>query len=379
VGLKSVTEKFAVYQHWDPLKTCVVGRSYPPEFYSFIKNSRVRTVFENLAIQTEEDLQALVRKLQEFDVEVWRPDIQPKYQLFDPVQHRYREPPMTPRDTMIMIGDRFYRQNAFPWHDFYQSIKANSWPKNPESIDDLPQDLQQECRDLHMWGKVIRSPIDPYRSIIERIGDQGNRVQVSPHDCINGSAVARLGKDLVVGTIHDLTQSSITLIQNEFADYRLHFARSDGHSDGNFCAVCPGLILSHSDCSMHEPFFPGWKVLQVKASIESDPILKQYQSVTRSSWWLPGFEKDHRIVEIVETYLKNFVGYMSETAFEVNILIVDPKNVIAFCYNPEVEKCLNDFGINLHVIPFRHRYFWDGGAHCVTLDLDRQGHMQQVL
>ena len=24
-------------------------------------------------------------------------------------------------------------------------------------------------------------------------------------------------------------------------------------------------------------------------------------------------------------------------------------------------------------IPWRHRYFWDGGLHCITLDLEREG------
>lgn len=372
-----MTDKFKIYQHWDPLKTCVVGQSYPPEFYSFIKNSRLRSVFENLAIQTEEDLQVLVKKLEEFGVEVLRPEISVQYQQFDPVQKRYREPPMTPRDTMVMIGNKFYRQNAFPWRDFYRSIKAPSWPDDPDSIHDLPEDLQKECREIHFYGDVIRGTIDPYRNIIEQIKNQGNAVQVSPHDCINGSSVARLGQDLLIGVNTDLGESITHRLHQEFLDYQVHFANADGHTDGNFCAVCPGLIISHSDCTMHEPFFPGWQVLQVKASIESDPVLKRHQSLARSKWWLPGFEHDTRIIEIVETYLKNFVGFMSETAFEVNLLIVDQKNVIAFCYNPDVEKCLNSFGINLHVVPFRHRYFWDGGIHCVTADLHRKGVIQQ--
>jgi len=29
----------SVHQHWDPLKICIVGRSYPPEFYSWIITS----------------------------------------------------------------------------------------------------------------------------------------------------------------------------------------------------------------------------------------------------------------------------------------------------------------------------------------------------
>ena len=49
--------KWNVYQHWDPLKVCVVGRSYPPEFYSWIQKPAVRSLFEKIAIETEEDYQ----------------------------------------------------------------------------------------------------------------------------------------------------------------------------------------------------------------------------------------------------------------------------------------------------------------------------------
>ena len=27
-------------------------------------------------------------------------------------------------------------------------------------------------------------------------------------------------------------------------------------------------------------------------------------------------------------------------------------------------------------VPFRHRWFWDGGLHCITLDLYREGTQQ---
>ena len=44
---------YSVYQHWDPLKVCIVGRSYNPEFYGFITNGRVRQVMEQIAQETE--------------------------------------------------------------------------------------------------------------------------------------------------------------------------------------------------------------------------------------------------------------------------------------------------------------------------------------
>ena len=65
----------SVYQCFDPLKACIVGRSYPPEFYSEIKNVKVRSAMERLAIETEEDYIKLISKLEEFGVEIIRLDM----------------------------------------------------------------------------------------------------------------------------------------------------------------------------------------------------------------------------------------------------------------------------------------------------------------
>ena len=52
---------YSVYQHWDPLKVCAVGKSYPPELYDYIKNEKVRKVFYQIAEETEEDYQKLIK------------------------------------------------------------------------------------------------------------------------------------------------------------------------------------------------------------------------------------------------------------------------------------------------------------------------------
>ena len=67
--------KHSVHQHWDPLKVCLVGRSYPPEFYSRVKNPKVRSVMERIAVETEEDYQKLITLLEKFNVKVLRTDI----------------------------------------------------------------------------------------------------------------------------------------------------------------------------------------------------------------------------------------------------------------------------------------------------------------
>ena len=129
---------YSVYQHWDPLKVCIVGRSYPPEFYSWIAIPHVRELFEKIAIETEEDYQAIIKKLESFGVEILRPDLST-----NPfVNGKYLPPPMTPRDYTAMVGDKFYHG----WKDNfdegkYNIVKDPQWPncQTWQDFNQLPQ------------------------------------------------------------------------------------------------------------------------------------------------------------------------------------------------------------------------------------------------
>jgi hypothetical protein len=64
--------------------------------------------------------------------------------------------------------------------------------------------------------------------------------------------------------------------------------------------------------------------------------------------------------------------------FGVNILIINPKNVVLAEHNNQAEEAFARYGITAHIVPFRHKYFWDAGIHCVTNDLKRRGTLQKV-
>jgi hypothetical protein len=150
-----------------------------------------------------------------------------------------------------------------------------------------------------------------------------------------------------------------------------------GHADGTFCAVTPGLIISLNDVPTYTKTFPDWEVVYL--SNQSWHAVTPFLHLKRQNqgrWWIPGFEYDQAVIQTVETWLQHWTGYVEETVFDVNMLIIDPKNVVVFNYNDKVFDAFSRFGITAHVINFRHRYFWDGGLHCVTTDLDRQGYMQ---
>ena len=331
---------YSVYQHWDPLKVCIVGRSYPPEFYSWIKIPRVRNLFERIAIETEEDYQNIVKKLKSFGVKVLRPVVYSELSHYLlPDDSRYISPPMTPRDYSVMIGDTFF-----------------------EKFD------------------AVAGWISGYEHIIDHIQAQGNVIRKNyNNNIINGAMVSRIGQDLYFGTdAYTQVQSELQQsVDNEFRNTRNHIVNTGGHSDGTYCPVAPGLIISLNDVPTYANTFPGWEVVYLSGQSwdKVQPFL-DLKEKNQGKWWIPGFEYDQEVINVVEQWLAHWTGYVEETVFDVNMLIVDPKNVMVFNYNKQVFDALERYGITPHIVPFRHRYFWDGGIHCVTSDLHREGTMQ---
>jgi hypothetical protein len=367
---------YSVYQHWDPLKVCVVGRSYPPEFYSWIKVPHVRELFEKIAIETEEDYQGIITLLEKFGVEVLRPDlIENSF-----VDGKFKMPPMTPRDYTIMIGKTFYNNYGFEFKNFYNNVKDPSWPKC-DTLDNfllLSDSIKNECYETHQLQRWLDQP-NNYSNIFKKIAAQGNHIKHHASSSINGAMVARIGKDLYFGT-DDLNANLDELQQRlnlELPDTRNHVVNTGGHSDGTYCPVCPGLIISLKDVPAYKDTYPDWEVLYLPdQSWEAVQPFLDLKEKNRGRWWIPGFEYDTQVVDVVENWLGHWTGYVEETVFDVNMLIIDPKNVAVFNYNQQVFDALARYGITPHVVPFRHRYFWDGGIHCVTSDLHRTGIMQ---
>ena len=368
---------WSVHQHWDPLKVCIVGRSYPPEFYSWITVPHVRELFEKIAIETEEDYQGIIKKLEEFGVEVLRPTL-PKNSFID---GKYFPPPMTPRDYMVMVGDVFYHGYDIDFKKFYNGVKDPQWPEynNFEDFKNAPKYIQEECGNVHHLNEY-KEFYSSYQHILDRITAKGNKIKHNAYNLdINGAQIARIGKDLYFGT-NSYDQDLInykTFFDKEFPNTRNHVVNTGGHSDGTYCPVCPGLIISLKDIPTYEKTFPGWEVVYLPGQSWSSvrPFL-QLKEKNNGKWWIPGFEHDQSVTEVVETWLSHWTGYVEETVFDVNMLIIDPKNVMVFNYNKQVFDALERYGITPHVVPFRHRYFWDGGIHCVTTDLHREGKQQ---
>jgi hypothetical protein len=369
---------YSVHQHWDPLRVCAVGQSYPPEFYSFIANSRVRSVMERIAIETEEDYQKLIKLLKSFDVEIVRPKIDEDFSKYLN-GNKYMSPiTMTPRDYTAMIGDQFFMPVIKK--SLWDELKGADWPNKPtnnEEFDQLPLSIKKELST--MWNitslSQVRQPSSEFLTPLEDlIKSQGNEILYNLG--IDTAMTTRVGKDLYFGThnYNDNQDDLLTRYTSLFPNYRCHIVNSGGHSDATFCPVIPGLIISLYDIPSYADSFPGWEVVYLPAqSWDAVKPFLDLKDKNQGKWWVPGEELNDEFTDFVESWLRHWVGYVEETVFDVNMLVIDEKNVICNNYNEQVFTAFDRHGITPHVVNFRHRYFWDGGLHCITSDLHREG------
>jgi len=453
---------FSVHQHWDPLKVCAVGRSYPPEFYNRIKNPKVRNVMERIAIETEEDYQKVIKKLEEFNVTVLRVDISE-----DPEVYMNRKgvlsmpPPMIPRDFTAMVGDTFYMpsenygDNFSPMsrlkkilHKIYQNSvgdeatyaiskeiedciqpNCNLSPENSfhrlkkrlvlDDHDELLIDIpwtnvsHNNKRETHKVkiGK-LRYLLD-FSSIIEKVVSAEtqtigsnikfpnnkkfyafntirnflveNNVPIKYDTYVNSATMTRVGKDLFFSPMNVISDFNKDVFERKwkklFPDYNIHAVTKHGHSDGAFCPVKPGLIISLNGVQNYKETFPDWEVVhlpdqswgKIRALEHQGSSFMELKKRNKGKWWIPGEENNDELIDYIEKWLSDWVTYVEETVFDVNMLVIDQHNVICNNYNKKVFDAFERHNITPHVINLRHRYFWDGGIHCITSDIAREG------
>ena len=131
------------------------------------------------------------------------------------------------------------------------------------------------------------------------------------------------------------------------------------HTDGVFCPVKEGVIIATPSARNLEYLFPEWDILYLDLNTQD----LNDMDISREIVWSP--------TQIPHEY-KKWVGYSPETFFDVNCLQLDSEHLMVTRYNKQVFDFLKKHKIEPIIIPFRHRYLWDGGLHCMTFDYERK-------
>lgn len=315
------------HNSWGRLEEVWLGDVYPACWYDHLESS-TREIFYQLTEITQADLNEIEKTLKTFNVTVRRPYYENIDDYIRPDGHLIK-PSITPRDDFVVIGNTLHI----------------GWGDNLE------------------WKTVI----DGYKSDTRSTITRGDR------HFINGANVVRVGKDLIIDVgLH--TPETRNGDIGDYPGYRVTVVENGGHLDGCFAILRPGLILANRYFNEYDKIFPGWEVIRL-----NDPVYgaspstgyKQPYPVYNGKFWDTGCGSNRSFNDHVVQHALDWVGMYTETYFELNCLVIDEHNVVMLAENQRLADDLSRKGITVHWVPFRSRSFWDGGVHCLTLDIRR--------
>jgi hypothetical protein len=347
------------HNNWGKLEEVWLGDVYPASWYDHL-SPEVRDCFQEITERTKQDLQVIENKLHEFDVIVQRPRynhindyISDKvpfgFARRQPRSSQLIKPEITPRDYYITINNTLFAKKAAlcgvsPWQHIIDEYKQKGG----------------DVRRCHQPGTPR---------------DQFGRSKDAP---ITGANTVRAGRDIYIDLNLQTNLADYSLVQKYlhglFPDNRIHILKNGGHVDGCFALLKPEVILASRYFNSYEKTFPGWNRINTSA-----PEFKSHQHYYKTSnnhsngkWWLADMKHSLAFNEHIVQHALTWVGDYTETFFEVNCLVIDEKNVIVLGEHDIIFRKMEEYGITAHSIPFRTRTFWDGGMHCLTLDIRRQ-------
>jgi hypothetical protein len=329
-----MSSKISSHSGFQPLEEVWLGGIYPSSFYSRYDN-KTQDVFEKISELTNLDLKQIEKKLQELGVVVRRPDFTIVENYLDQDDNLIK-PPICPRDWALTLGDTLYISPQYS------------------------------------------SGIEPFQSTIDLYTEYNQKVKIlnRSKNCTDSMAwvafpsFVRVGKDIYI----DYPHGNLTCVEhNEKAiaelskHYRVHVTNTGDHSDGVFCPVHPKHIFSTHYKQNYEKTFPGWDVFFL-----TDTTISRKSNGWNGRWYIPNYNYIGFNPQII-SLASDWIGDVGETVFEVNMLVIDEKNVICIAEDDVACRKLESIGITPHVMDFKTRGFWDGGIHCITLDIHRDG------
>jgi hypothetical protein len=330
---------------WHSLKQVCVGRSYGYEFYSPIKNSKVRESLQKIAVETEEDYINLIQVLESFNIKVSRPTIDDNLTIINFIDEagkiNYKNaqsftliprPPMQPRDSFLVIGSKILPTNSE--FNLFNTAIPNDGLLNVSAADILHQ--------------------------------------------FDAPLVTVVGDTIILDCQEH--QWLYKYFSEKFKDYKIKPVYIGGHNDAVYSVIKPGVLISTHHYNNYKETFPNWSVKYIKnQSWNAIPGWRKIKHNNINKWWAPDNLVNDEFSNFINTWVDNWLGYVNETVFDVNMLQIDSNTVLVNNYNKEMFNFLKKHSVKPIICPFRHRFFWDGGLHCITNDLYREGEKESYV
>ena len=355
-----------MYTEFDPLQEVIVGDSYSPGDLDNLLPKQSISGFNKILEETKQDLDNLSQQLISNGVTVHRPTVHKFDSSITMPQFDIRLPmsPLVPRDAYIVRGQTVYQtytsltDRYFDSHSYYDIFKklfdqGYNWLSQPAPVLKNLNSSEQWFFDKDVYNRELSNRVLWHTATMFQAGDSV---------IINNKGP---------GTLSGLEWLKRNMTETKFVNNENTVFENFGHIDHGFILIDDETVI-HAGIEWVPDALKNKRLVDVKRFL---PELK-----------LERFKRDYiesgsmYDVQWVEKYLENWKGYNQEVCFDLNVLILDSKNVVWGRDIPELFVYLkNELGINSHVTPIRHSLFWEGGVHCATLDIKRQGNSRKII
>ena len=326
------------FTEFQPLEEILIGRNFDSKVVdNFDALPKVKSLLKVLLDETEEDFQHLVKVCETYGAKVIRPD-------YDYNQIKNFSYPFLnqPRDYSIVLNNDIII--SFPHMPFIKSMV--------QCLKEYKDHFLIERRKLN--GLICPSIVRLGKDILADVGDKA------------------------------VLQKHWNFLKDRYTDFNFKYNKltknvnsetGSIHSDSIFAILRPGLILTEQKSHLYSELYPNWDILEVNRNMKNiTGWTMGLKNKMMPYFYMFENKKYHQeaFYEYINKWLTDWVGYSQETVWDINCLVLDEENVVFSAENKDLFKKLEKYKINPIVSPIRHRWFWDGGVHCVTQDLYRE-------
>lgn len=340
----------SVHTEWDPLEEIVVGIvfddcQFPTTDWVF-ENAHVNIpgedpsrlpkgpISQQVLAEAREDLEALVKVLEDLEVTVRRPEWVDFSKICStPYWEADGFNTYCPRDTLLAVGNLVIEA---PMALRSRQFEAYAYAG-----------LRRDCIEANdKWISAPKPKLLPESFTVE---ESGNVVLGEQEPIFDAANVLRIGRDILYQVSSSGNRLGGRWLQSVLGDgYRIHYTDiyTGSHIDSTFALLRPGLLLANAERvspTTLPVFFSSWDVIYF-----SDIVANSYHEYAYSSPWLG-----------------------------MNLLMVNPDLAIVESAQVPLSKELRRHGIEVVMTPLRQCRTLGGGLHCVTLDLRRQGALER--
>lgn len=354
-----------VYTEYDQLTEVIVADSYAPGDLDHLFSNKSLSSFNRILQETKQDFDNLANFLSSGGIKVHRPDVlkYPEHIALSGFNVKFPMGPTVPRDqykvqgtsilqTYTSLTDRYF--DGLSYYNIFSELfdQGYNWVSQPPPrlVNVTPEDL---------WY----------------VNDGPYHTKLKDRLLFHTATMFPVGDKIIINSNGPGNDMGLEWLKRNLPEFE--FVKNEGTRAGNFGHIDHGFIMVDDETVIHGGIDWVPKALRHLKLIDAEQFVPKPNTAQYKKDYIEAGGRYE--LEWIDKYLDNWRGYNQDVCFDLNVLVIDRNNIVFGRELPELFAYLKTFGIECHVCNQRHMLYWEGGIHCSTLDLKRNGKRRSII